>query len=433
MTQKTYDAVIIGGGVIGVSTAYQLARRGLRRVAILEKGPHVGSGSTGQSSAVVRQRYANVEVMQLANWSLRMFHQWCDRLELKEDGSGFSPVGVVWLPGTKDDSGADVAESFARIGAKGGMVPTAELAPRYPAMNLCRRPLDLAAALQGEEHECEVPAEMFWEADGGYANPQGTTEDLLAAGKNLGVELHTRHQVVDIEVTAGDTFTVRCAVGGSGGNESGGGSSGGKSNIGEFSCQRLLNAAGPWCNGINDLMGVTLPMTMRPTRVQMAVRDRPADVVGELPVFISTGDLVYGRPEAGGSQLLIGSVSPEDEQEAVDDPDHYDTEASAEFRERMMHKLHHRFEMKSRGIVHGYAALYTVNTGDWHPIVDAVGPQGYFVANGFSGHGFKLGPSMGAMIARMMTGLEMEDDPAVDVGYFAADRTPIASSGGVLA
>ena len=122
-----------------------------------------------------------------------------------------------------------------------------------------------------------------------------------------------------------------------------------------------------------------------------------------------------------------------DEREGVEDPDDFDTECSSEYRDRMMHKLHHRFAMKSRGTVHGYAALYTVNTDDWHPIVDAVGPPGFFVANGFSGHGFKLGPSMGAMIARMMTGIELPDDPAVDVGYFAASRKPIQSSGGVLA
>ena len=98
-----------------------------------------------------------------------------------------------------------------------------------------------------------------------------------------------------------------------------------------------------------------------------------------------------------------------------------------------MHKLHHRFAMKSRGSVGGYAALYTVNTEDWHPIIDAVGPDGYFVANGFSGHGFKLGPSIGTLIARMMTGVKLADDAPVDVRYFAADRQPLTSSGGVLA
>ena len=89
--------------------------------------------------------------------------------------------------------------------------------------------------------------------------------------------------------------------------------------------------------------------------------------------------------------------------------------------------------MRSRGTVQGYAALYTVNTVDWHPIVDAVGPDGYFVANGFSGHGFKLGPSVGAMIGALVTGVELPDDPPVPATVFAADRRPIGSAGGVLA
>ena len=98
-----------------------------------------------------------------------------------------------------------------------------------------------------------------------------------------------------------------------------------------------------------------------------------------------------------------------------------------------MHKLHHRFVMKTRGQVGGYAALYMVNTTDWHPILDGIGPEGYFLANGFSGHGFKLGPSIGSLIARMMTGISMPDDPPVDPRYFSAGRRPISSSGGVLA
>ena len=110
-----------------------------------------------------------------------------------------------------------------------------------------------------------------------------------------------------------------------------------------------------------------------------------------------------------------------------------DSDGTPRFRDRMMHKLHHRFAMKSKGAVRGYAAMYTVNTTDWHPIIDAVGPDGFFVANGFSGHGFKLGPSVGAMIGRLITGTALPDDPPVAAGYFAADRKPITASGGVLA
>ncbi len=410
MPHKTFDAVVIGGGIVGVSSAYQLARRGLR-VAVLEKGPHVASGSTGQSSAVVRQRYANLELVQLANWSLRMFQNWCERLDLKENHSGFSPVGVVWLPSAEGDDTDQSTRLFQEAGATGGLYDVKELRSRYPSLNFCNRELDML----GAEHECVVPPAVFWEPDGGFADPQGTTEDLLRAGKSEGVQLFSRHEVTQIEAADSGLRAVRCANGEA------------------FSSKLLLNAAGPWCRRINQLVGVTLPMKLRPTRVQIALRDRPSEIEGEVPVFVSAADRVYGRPEANGQRFIVGSTAPEDECEPIADPDDFDTDASLDFRERMMHKLHHRFAMKSRGAVRGYAALYTVNVDDWHPVIDAVGPDGYFVANGFSGHGFKLGPAVGAMIGRMMTGVQLSDDPLLDPSYFSADRKPLSSSGGVLA
>ncbi len=411
MAHKTFDAVVIGGGIIGVSSAWQLVRRGLR-VAILEKGPHVASGSTGQSSAVVRQRYANIEMVQLAYASLRMFQNWCDRLELKENRSGFSPVGVVWLSDAASEECVQAVRHFEQVGAKYAIVDVNELQDRYPSLNFCDQVLDMT----GIAHDCTDQRTVFWEPEAGFADPQGTTEDLLQAGKAKGVELFVRHEVTRLEPAAAGGFRgVHCANGE------------------VFSCKLLLNASGPWCQRINNLAGVTLPMNLQPTRVQIAQRDRPSDVAGEIPVFVSAADQIYGRPEANGTQFIVGSLASADESEVVDDPDNFDTDASPEFRERIMHKLHHRFSMRSRGTVRGYAALYTVNTDDWHPIIDAVGPPGFFVANGFSGHGFKLGPSIGCLIGRMMTGVELPDDPPVDVAYFAADRKPLSSSGGVLA
>ena len=175
MANKTFDAVVIGGGIIGVSSAYHLARRGVRRVAILEKGPQVAAGSTGQSSAIVRQRYANIEVIQLAHASLRMFQDWRERLELRESRCRFSPVGVVWIAEGDPDDDARSAQLFERVRASGGVYPVEELRKRYPSLNLCTRQLDMG----GATHDCAAPSGLFWEPEGGFADPQGTAEDLL--------------------------------------------------------------------------------------------------------------------------------------------------------------------------------------------------------------------------------------------------------------
>lgn len=410
MRAQRFDVVVIGGGVIGCSAAFQLARRGAR-VAILEKGNHVGVGSTGQSSAIIRQRYTNIQLVRLAHYGLRMFQNWTDRLDLVEDRCGFCPVGVLWLTGQEGpESHKTFADDFARAGVKGGVCSVDEVRDRYPSLNFCIHPLDMA----GEPHQCADPEVVFWEREGGFADPQGTTEDFLLAGQNRGAELFVEHHVTAVE-HSGFTFRLRCANGT------------------RFECGQLINAAGPWCNRVNALLGVELPHLIRPIRVQVALRDRPAELTGEIPVFAAFPDEIYVRRELHGQQLLVGSISHDDERDFIDDPDRYDTTASREFRDRMMHKLHHRFDMKSRGQVQGYAGLYSVNTVDWHPIIDAIGPQGYFVANGFSGHGFKLAPAVGAMLASMMTGVAMADDPQVDFGLFSADRKTLNSSGGVLA
>ena len=410
-SKQHFDVIVIGGGIIGVSTAWHLTRRGVRRVAVLEKGSQVAAGSTGQSAAVVRQRYTNLPLVQLAYASVEMFRNWTETLEISQNRCGFCPVGVVWITDEPAESHEPAVRLFQQVGAVGNVYAADDLRDRYPSLNFCAHRLDLT----GREHDCADPPVVFWEEHGGYADPQGTTDDLLAAGQARGVQLFLRHEVSRIETgPGGRVCAVHCTNGET------------------FGCDVVLNAAGPWCNRINDMLGVTLPMELKPTRVQIALRDRPADVVGDLPVFISLADGLYGRPEAGGRQFIVGSTRPEDEREFIDDPDHYDPDASPEFRRKMMHKLHHRFDMASRGTVQGYAALYTVNTTDWHPIIDAVGPPGYFVANGFSGHGFKLGPCIGGLIARRITGIARPDDPPVDPALFAADRASMAG-GGVLA
>jgi glycine/D-amino acid oxidase-like deaminating enzyme len=409
---KTYDAIIIGGGIIGASCAFHLARRGVNKIAVLDKGPHVACGSTGKSSAVVRQGYTNYELIKLTVDSIQMFSNWSDWLKIKENRCGFSPVGVVWLlPGGGEPFPGSL-EMFARAGAHAKLVDPTQLQQEYPSLNLCSR----ALSLEGEEHECASSTKIFWEPDAGFADPQGTTENLQEAGEALGAKFYFRHEVIKIDVASNSGFeSIVC------------------SNGATFSTPLLLNAAGPWCNRINDLLGVDFPMPPKPTRVEMAFRDLPAEVTGKVPVFFSAADEVYGRAEGHGQQLLIGSTSPEDETDYIKDPDNYDEGSTLEFRERMMHKLHHRFAMKTRGAVRGYSGLYTVNTTDWHPIIDSLGPPGYFVAAGFSGHGFKLGPSIGGLIAQRMTEITLEDDCPVDVGLFAGNRASLSSTGGVLA
>jgi glycine/D-amino acid oxidase-like deaminating enzyme len=138
----------------------------------------------------------------------------------------------------------------------------------------------------------------------------------------------------------------------------------------------------------------------------------------------STG--IYFRPESGGSQVLIGSVLPEDEEEVVEDPDDYKRSPDADFTEMKLAALHHRVpELEARGIPTGIAGLYTINREDVHPVVGPTGVGGFWVANGFSGHGFKLAPAIGSMVAQEVTGARGDFDTDVPMSFFAVDREPI--------
>ena len=124
---------------------------------------------------------------------------------------------------------------------------------------------------------------------------------------------------------------------------------------------------------------------------------------------------------------MLGSVLEQDEREVVADPDSFERDADELFRQRTLHALHHRFPLLPyRGKIRSYCGLYTVNREDVHPILGRTELDGFWVANGFSGHGFKLAPAIGAMLARAISGRKAEFDTDVPIEFLSIDRAPIA-------
>ena len=104
-------------------------------------------------------------------------------------------------------------------------------------------------------------------------------------------------------------------------------------------------------------------------------------------------------------------------------------------RQRYLNALHDRLPLlEPRGSVSHYAALYTANMVDGHPIVGATPVPNLFVANGFSGHGFKISPVVGAMLARQITGLSTPDfDASGGDDFLSPMRAPLGENRGVVA
>ena len=166
----------------------------------------------------------------------------------------------------------------------------------------------------------------------------------------------------------------------------------------------MINASGPWCNRLNEMAGAHLRWTLSPIRAQIVYTTWPSDL-GPLPVAGDNSTGIYFRPQSGGQQVLIGSFLPEDEEEVIDDPDDFKKVPDVDFIEMKLAAFQHRVPaLAARGQVSGVAGLYTMNREDVHPVVGPSGVDGFWVANGFSGHGFKLAPAVGSMVAQAFSG-----------------------------
>ena len=159
----------------------------------------------------------------------------------------------------------------------------------------------------------------------------------------------------------------------------------------------------------------------------MVQLDRPAAVAGDIPVTLDPIGGIYFRTQNRGSQIVIGSVLERDEKETVESPDDFARYAEDSFIRSKLFLLQHRLPelMEIKG-VKNYSGLYTVNENDMHPIVGKTSIDGFIVANGFSGHGFKLAPAIGSLIAQHVTDERLvEFDTHVDLDFLSIQRTPI--------
>jgi glycine/D-amino acid oxidase-like deaminating enzyme len=173
------------------------------------------------------------------------------------------------------------------------------------------------------------------------------------------------------------------------------------------------------------MVGLEIPWSLVPTRVQVGYRSLPASVPGPIPVIGDAPGGIYFRPEAGGGQIIYGSVLEEDEMEEADPSNFRDT-ADRAFIDTKVYSLHHRLpDLPYTGRPDGMAGLYTVNRQDVLPVVGPTAIDGYAVVNGFSGHGFKESQMIGSMMAQWITGERATFDTDVPMSFFSIDRDPI--------
>lgn len=370
---NAFDVIIIGGGISGCSTALELARRGAR-VALIEKD-NIGDGPTGQSSAIIRQHYSNELTARMAHYSLGVFQDFEERIGGE---CGFRRTGFVALVAAKDRAGLEANVALQRgVGIRTELLSPESLREIMPGLETT----DLVAAA--------------WEEDSGYADPYLTVNAYARAAKRAGATILTNTAVTGIlrhgDRAAGVTTTA-----------------------GELHAPVVVNCAGAWGARVARLAGLDIPLNA--CRVQVSFFRRPKDEEAPHPVIADFINATYFRSETG-NLTLVGLIDPE-EANAIVDPDRYgegvDTDFILDTGERLIKRYPAMERSDSAG---GYASLYDI-TPDWHPIMDEAAP-GFFLCCGFSGHGFKLGPATGRIMAERILNTP---DPLFDARLFRLSR-----------
>ncbi len=370
------DVIIIGGGINGVSIAYYLTKLGVR-VHLIEK-TFIAGGPSGRSSAIVRQHYSNRVTAKMALESLQV---WQNFPEVTGGHRVFTRTG--FLVGVRPQ---DIEALKANIALQQSVgIDTRYLSP--DELKEIEPFIDITG-LGGAAYEPEA----------GYCDPAEAANGFAQAARRAGAKVEIGRTVREIRlrgdkaigVVVGDEFISAGAV---------------------------VIAAGPWSRSLLERLGRSIPLIT--ARVKVGLYLRPP----EFSHHRIWGDFItqiYLRPETGGT-MLVGSISPEEETvDQVMDADNFNEKVELDILSSFAERAAKRYPLMQHSHLHSsYASLYDISP-DWHHIMDAVpGFDNLYICAGSSGHGFKLAPSVGQMIARLIVhGKKPEDD----INLFAWDR-----------
>lgn len=354
MLPNTADVVIIGGGVMGASTAYHLAARGCRNVVLLEKHDFLGTEATGKCAGGIRYQFSTEINVRLSLLSLPM-------LERFEEETG-QAIDLRW-PGYMFllDNPRDLATFRAnvamqnRLGVPSRILSAEEVRAKVPLLRLD----DIIAAA--------------WCHKDGLADPNGVVQGYAAAARRLGAQIFTGVEATGIRVESGRVAAVETPQG-------------------AIATRAVVNAAGPWAGQVAALAGVDLPVV--PLRRQIVVTTPLRGIPDDFPFVIDFSRSLYFHREGQG--ILTGQSNP-------DERPGFDQSVDHAWTERHLETAMWRFPLlEQAGLLREWAGLYEV-TPDAHPVIDGLrDPAGFTIVAGFSGHGFMHGPVAGLLAAELI-------------------------------
>ena len=356
------DVVIIGGGVMGTSTAYHLARRGYKDVVLVER-KQLASGSTGLSAGGIRLQFSIEANIRMAMESLQVFERFAEEFETEID---FRQHGYLFLATEPQDWAEFQANVVVqqRVG-----VPVCLLSPQDIG--------DMAPYLYLDD----VVGGTFCPRDG-YADPYSVAMGFARQARFLGVNIREETEAFDIKVRKGK---VRAVV----------------TNQGEMATPVVVNVAGPWAAQVGRMVGLELPVV--PYRRQVFVTAPFDELPKQIPMIIDFAPSFYFRREGAG--ILMGMTDK-------DEPPSFNTHFDLEFLVKVGEKAAYRAPVLDRAdFMRGWGGLYAVTLDD-NPIIggDIGGVEGFYCAVGFSGHGFMQSPAVGRILADLITSGQTDFD-----------------------
>jgi sarcosine oxidase subunit beta len=348
---KTAGAVVVGGGVMGASAAYHLALKGCKKVVLLERNSLFGQESTGKCAGGIRYQFATEINIRLSLLSLPMLDRFEEELGQAID---LRRCGYLFLLTKVEDVKAFRANVALqhRLGVMTEWLTGDEARSRLHLMRLG----DVLAAT--------------WYPKDGLADPNGVVQGYLNGARRLGGTCLTDVEVTGIRKEHGRICGVETIYG-------------------EIATSIVLNAAGPWAARLGEMVGVEIPVV--PVRRQIAVTTPIPQLPPDFPFIIHFEKNLYFHRE--GPAILTGMSN-------TNEPPGFNQQVDRDWELVHFEAAMARMPLlENVGLSSRWAGLYEVSP-DAHPLLGKVPEvEGFYLVNGFSGHGFMHGPACGLLLA----------------------------------
>ena len=410
MTEK-YDAIVIGAGIIGACTGYELAKKGLK-VLNLDKLSGSGSGSTSGSCAIIRLHYSTPDGVAMAREGYFYWIDWPKYLQTVDETGlvQYINTGCLVVKTEKNHYLEKVMASLDELKVPYEEYAAERVSELFPLFNpkSYGPPVLPSDKRFGSDTGKELKGAIYIPESGLISDPKQSSHNVQRAAEAAGGKFKFNAQVVEIRkegnrvkgVTLGDGTQIDAPI--------------------------VVNVAGPHSYQINRMAGVEAEMNIKTRPLRQEVCHVPAPDgfdYNNLGTIISDGDIgCYSRPEVG-NHILIGSEDPEcDTMEYVDDPDNYNTSLTEQWNTQVMREAQRIEGLRIPNQPKGIVDLYDC-TDDWIPIYDRSSLDGYYMAVGTSGNQFKNAPVVGLLMSELIQKVEDGRDHDKDPVQFTMKYT----------